>query len=207
MLDCALYLIRWRWITVLDRDTFSWKIHLCRFWCSVSCLVQMYFSMLLPFSTWWCHTQQNGPGGVLREAPLLADCHSCKIQLQPITSKHLCSCVLGQVSFPNFCQMQIMIFEQKNESSFSFLPSFHRMRCTLCPGSHFWDKSVHLYTEQEFNFVDTGQKAKSLHLVRSFMHSYGMELMLFSKEKSVSKTMNCWYMFTCYQKSPNTVCP
>lgn len=29
-LDCALYLITWRWITVLDRDTFFWKIHLCR---------------------------------------------------------------------------------------------------------------------------------------------------------------------------------
>lgn len=142
---------------------------------------------------------------LVEEVPLLAECHSCKMQLQPVTSKCLCSCVLGQVSFPNFCHVLIMLFKQKIESSSSFLPSSHLMHWTLCLCSHFWDKSVHLYTEKEFNFLDTGQKAEGLNLMRSFMHCYDMESMLSSREKSVSNPINCWYMFSCYQKKPNAV--
>lgn len=53
------------------------------FWCSILCLLQMYFSMLLLFSTWWSllYHAQYGPEGVLKQVPLLADCHSCEIQL------------------------------------------------------------------------------------------------------------------------------
>lgn len=57
-----------------------------------------------------------GPEGVLKQVPLLADCHSCNIQLllYLLLTNDSGSCVLWQMSFPNFCQMLMMLFKQRN---------------------------------------------------------------------------------------------
>lgn len=151
------------------------------------CIVACY--RCFPFGDLCCVHSRRGPEGVLKQVPLLAECHSCKIRLPLyhfLTND-------SALQFYERCHFPVSArcwwcYLSKRIKSLPLSSHHHIVYTILSAFIATSERQVRHYIQtKNFNCADIWQKAQGLHLVRRHMHSCSTKLMLSSRENLYSQ--------------------